>query len=427
MTDFNKTRSWERVSFFTIAHNLKPIAPIMPDDNLHKLQERVKELTLLHSAARLLQDDEKPPLEIIREIVHRIPPAWQYPEITSARISFRDINVATENFRKSYWSQRSEFLSKNDALGYIEVCYLQEMPASFEGPFLKEERDLIDSLAEMLRVYFRHKQDDDALKAARENLEIQVHERTSELAKANLALKKEVEEHLQARLKIEQYQKQLQDLTSKLTLTEENERREIASDLHDHIGQALAFIKIKVQEFQGNSIFSGQNESIERIITLLDQTIKYTRSLTFEISQPLLYELGLQPALEWLADSYQKKYKIRIKLKNSADFSILTLDLQVLLYKSVRELLTNIIKHASASNVVIDMRASIDFLEIAVKDNGKGFDTNILNSIVDDRKGFGLFSISERLRYFSGEMTIDSKISKGTTVFLRIPELDSKN
>jgi len=393
----------------------------MNNDILHHLQERVKELTLLHRAARLLQDDEKPVEEIIRQIVNSIPPAWQYPEVTAARITYKDLDLRTHNFSFTDWRQKTGFFAKNGEKGVIEVCYLEVKPSSFEGPFLKEERDLIESLAEMLRAYFQHKNDNYAVRMAQENLELQVRERTSELAAANQALKKEIEKHLEARQKIEQYQRQLQNLASKLSLTEENERREIASDLHDHLGQALAFIKIKVEEFRGNSIFSGQNESIEQIIALLEQTIRYTRSLTFEISQPLLYELGVAAAVEWLAESFQKKYNLTIKVRNSADFSAVPIQLQILFYKSIRELLVNIAKHSGASQALIEMRLVSNFFQITVEDNGNGFDKKILDAVIDDQKGFGLFSISERFRYFSGSMTIDTALDKGTRITLKLP------
>jgi signal transduction histidine kinase len=92
---------------------------------------------------------------------------------------------------------------------------------------------------------------------------------------------------------IDQYQRQLRRLSSELSLAEARERREIASDVHDHIGQALAYVTQNISVLQGNAIFSGMEEDFSEILSILNQTIRYTRDLTVEISPPVLYELGL--------------------------------------------------------------------------------------------------------------------------------------
>ena len=96
---------------------------------------------------------------------------------------------------------------------------------------------------------------------------------------------------------IQSYQRQLRKLASELSLAEARERREIASDLHDHIGQALAFVSQKMSVLRGNSIFSGMEGDFAEILSILEQTIRYTRDLTVEISPPVLYELGLPAAI----------------------------------------------------------------------------------------------------------------------------------
>lgn len=116
---------------------------------IHLLGERVKELTMLHKTARILQDDQKSLPELLQEIVELIPPAWQYPEVTEGRISFGDLSFETGRFTQSKWSQTAEFLVAGEH-GKIEVVYLEECPAEVEGPFLAEERKLIDSLSEII-------------------------------------------------------------------------------------------------------------------------------------------------------------------------------------------------------------------------------------------------------------------------------------
>ncbi|HEV8370228.1 MAG TPA: PAS domain S-box protein [Pyrinomonadaceae bacterium] len=116
---------------------------------IHDLGERVKELTALHQTARILQDEKKSLPHLLQEIVLFLPPAWQYPEVTAARIRFGDLEFKTRGFASTPWSQRVEF-SGGHLKGEIEVVYLKEMPPEDIGPFLSEEASLINSLAEMI-------------------------------------------------------------------------------------------------------------------------------------------------------------------------------------------------------------------------------------------------------------------------------------
>ncbi|HEY6806354.1 MAG TPA: PAS domain S-box protein [Pyrinomonadaceae bacterium] len=116
---------------------------------IHDLNERVKELTALHESARLLQDESISLPHLLQEIVALLPPAWQYPEVTAARIRFGDIEFKTKGFAISLWSQQVEF-SAGNMKGEIEVVYTEQRPPADIGPFATEEASLINSLAEMI-------------------------------------------------------------------------------------------------------------------------------------------------------------------------------------------------------------------------------------------------------------------------------------
>lgn len=116
---------------------------------IHDLGERVKELTALHETARILQDDTQNVTELLGKIVQWLPPSWQYPEVTAGRISYGTKEFQTPNFAPSPWSIQSSFTAAGIE-GAIEVVYLEERPAEAFGPFLEEERALLESLAEML-------------------------------------------------------------------------------------------------------------------------------------------------------------------------------------------------------------------------------------------------------------------------------------
>jgi signal transduction histidine kinase len=393
----------------------------MKEDTLHKLTERVKELTALHKTARILQDDSKSMTLVMAEVVQLLPPAWQYPEITAGRIRFNGNEAMTTNFRETTWNQMASFSVRDSEVGTIEVFYLEKQPPSDEGPFLKEERDLIESLAEMLRSYFQRQLSSDALRAAHDNLELLVKARTEELQKANIALHSQIAEYRKAEKRIAAYQRQLQQLASELSLAEARERRAIASDLHDHIGQALAFIKMTVSQFRGNAIFCGFEDKIHEIMHLIDQTIQYTRNLTFEISPPILYELGLEAALEWVAERFERKHQLKITIKKTAPIGRLADDVEVILFKSVQELLTNAVKHSGADKVILTIDGSGDSVILELSDNGCGFDMAVVDGISPEKERFGLFNIRERLSYLGGAMEIISSPGKGATIRLTAP------
>ena len=129
---------------------------------VHDLGERVKELRLVHAVARLLQSDRAFNLDLLTELVALLPPAWQYPECCEARIAYGGMEVATHGWRESEWKQAASFATA-DGDGIIEVAYLIEKPPEAEGPFLAEERMLLESLTEMLEAYLEHRQASDAL------------------------------------------------------------------------------------------------------------------------------------------------------------------------------------------------------------------------------------------------------------------------
>ena len=384
------------------------------------LSERIKELTALHKTARLLQDDSKPIGELLAELVEYLPPAWQYPEVTRARISVNGLIATTAGFRVTPWMQAAEIQMRGREPGTIEVCYLEERPQLVEGPFLAEERELIDSLAEMLRNYLEHRSAMDEIKLAHDNLERLVNDRTLELREANAALSRQIDDYQRAQREIETYQRQLRKVAAELSLTEARERRDIASDLHDHIGQALAYIRAKIAGFSGDAVFCGFEQSLSEISRLLDQTIKYTRTLTFEISPPVLYELGLGPSLEWLGEQFAKKHHLKVTVEAEPLDGKLPDEIGVFVFKSVQEILTNGAKHAQARTIRMRMTRTENCLEVVVSDDGIGFDVNACG-IDATNGGFGLFSIRERLKHLGGGITIDSEPGKGTCVTVSVP------
>lgn len=385
------------------------------------LKERVKELTALHGAARVLEHAGSTPAMILREIVDLLPPAWQYPEITAAKISLGAVEAETPKFRRTSWSQTAAFSAGEGAGGLIEVVYLEARPEIFEGPFLKEERALIQSLAQMLASYFERQAAEEKAKNAYRNLECQVRDRTADLERMNQTLRDEISERLRAEEAIRRSQAQLRRLATELTLAEERERRAIASDLHDHIGQALAVVRTRLRQIQSSAMFSGMEKDIEETLALLDQTIQSTRTLTFEISPPVLYDLGLEPALEWLCRQFQKKHGLRAEMTSEGAGPLIPDNVQITVFRSVQELLLNAAKHSRASSVRVHLARLPAALKVEVRDDGEGFDVSRVGAPMDDYGGFGLFSIRERLRVLGGALGVSSSPGRGAAFTLDVP------
>lgn len=212
----------------------------------------------------------------------------------------------------------------------------------------------------------------------------------------------------------------LRNLAAELSLTQEKERRQIADDLHDHIGQNLVFAKMKLGELK--SLQPPQHSAlIEQIRTVLDQSLKDTRSLIQDLCPQVLYEIGLEAAIDWLAEQTQEKYGLRCVTEISRMRRPIREDRRVILFQAVRELLVNVAKHAYATEARITFRADRARITIGVADNGCGFDVSSLIVPRSMGQGFGLFSIRERLTLLGGDLKIDSVPGQGTTAIVTMP------
>jgi len=207
----------------------------------------------------------------------------------------------------------------------------------------------------------------------------------------------DITKQLQIEEDIKQYQEDLKSLTSKLILVEEKHRREIATNLHDHLSQTLVLAKIKTDEIVAKKKSKTQKNELLDIGELLKEAIHKSRKLTYDLSPPVLYELGLIEAIEYLLEKMKEDHGLDVVFKKTEGFPGLPEENIILIYRSINELLTNVVKHADASSVEIGIEISKNQLCFFIKDNGKGFNTEILNKHSLRGKGFGLFSIKERL------------------------------
>ena len=237
------------------------------------------------------------------------------------------------------------------------------------------------------------------------------------------ALIRDITRRKEAEKKIELYQQQLRYLASELSFAEQHERRRIATEMHDHLAQMLILSRMKIRMLQSasTSTYENASEQMEEIRLLLDKSIEYTRTLIWELYPPVLHDIGLEAALEWLAEEIQERHGIPVRFEDDEQQKSSDDNVRILLFQAVRELLMNVIKHARASLAIVAIRRWEDQVEIRVEDDGIGFDSERVRVRVGPEGGFGLFSIRERLDVIGGSFEMRSSPGAGSRATLRIP------
>jgi signal transduction histidine kinase len=162
-------------------------------------------------------------------------------------------------------------------------------------------------------------------------------------------------------------------------------------------------------------------KEIDEIRNHIGQAIQFGRSLTFELSPPILYDLGLEAALEWLTEQVQEQNAIRREFENDGLPKPISDEIRVLLFTAVRELLVNVVKHAGATRAKVTVRRVDENISIHVADDGTGFNASKRSYHIAEARGFGLFSIRERLHSLGGHMDVRSQVGRGARIILVAP------
>ncbi len=220
----------------------------------------------------------------------------------------------------------------------------------------------------------------------------------------------EAQELLEARR-----QSQLASLTGELLLAEENERRRLARELHDGINQLVTVALLKLgrlkEELTGS--FAQQAAEIERIVQEAGQA---ARSMSYSLSPPVLHDLGLLPALEWLTEDVEAKFGLRTELLGEVDCTGLEDGAKLLLFRALRELLVWIAEHGHSSSAQVRLRTSTARLEVLLEGDGQALDPDSVGS-----RGIGLSAIGERLNHLGGAMELDRDLSRGSRIRILVP------
>jgi len=345
---------------------------------LQALRERVKELNCLYSITRLSQDEDISTAELVKGIAEVVRASWQHPEGACALVAVDGAEHRTTGYSATCWVQSCPVRIGGEEAGLVEVRYLENYPDCGEGPFLKEERHLLNAVADLL----------------------------GRIVEAR-------------RIK-----SLLRSLSSELIKAQENERQRIARDLHDKAAQDLSLIKMELE-----SLLAGfgplSPEASMQIGRLLQQTgavIGEIRHLAYSLLPPALEPLGLSSAAYRLCQDFASRHGVGMDFSSEGMNPVrLDFDTQINLYRILQEALANVRKHSGARNVRVLLVASHPFVILRVEDDGQGFDTQFRSLPQSGEQGMGLVSMRERARLIGARMSIRSTPGSGTRLMVEFP------
>jgi signal transduction histidine kinase len=241
-----------------------------------------------------------------------------------------------------------------------------------------------------------------------------VDEQTADLARTVQALEKSNEQ-----LVSKSYQ--LRALTAELTMAEHRQRHRIAQILHDGLQQHLVIAKLQLSMLASGTIPEDPLKTAGKVEKLIGEAISMSRSLSMEISPPVLHKKNLLAGFQWLAGWMESKHGLKVELQVE-DQPRLPEDVKILVFESVRELLFNTVKHAHVSFARLFLGATREGgIQVRVSDKGNGFDTRELFDSKTSETGFGLFSIHERIGSIGGCLNIEASPGNGSSFTLTVP------
>ena len=234
---------------------------------------------------------------------------------------------------------------------------------------------------------------------------------------------KDIEDRKRAEKTLRESERRLHKLSSQLLTVQEEERKRLAAELHDELGQALILFKIQLRAIK-NKLNSDQhtlNNECNDLITYISEVTENVRRLSRDLTPSILEDLGLWVAIRHLAEGFAKRSDIQTKFDMENVKSILSPKTQIIVYRIIQECFTNIAKHSQATMAELQIKETDGQVIFRVEDNGKGFCVEEIlnnNSIV---KGMGLFTMLERVRMLDGSLDIQSKEGAGTIFTCAVP------
>jgi signal transduction histidine kinase len=199
---------------------------------------------------------------------------------------------------------------------------------------------------------------------------------------------------------------------------QEKERQLLASDLHDSVGASLAAARLQFNHIANNKDnIEHLDELIKKTSTLLEDAYVEVRSLAHKKNNGVMAKNGLLPAIEKLSKNVSSPNGLQLEIQSHGLDQRLENSLEISIFRIIQELVTNIIKHAKATEASVSITQHDDSINLIVEDNGQGFDT----SLIPDKQGMGLSSIEKRIEFLEGSMEVDSTLKRGTNILIDIP------
>lgn len=242
---------------------------------------------------------------------------------------------------------------------------------------------------------------------------------TADGRKVFLHMVTDITDRKQAEDKAAASHEQLRDLSRHLESVREEERTNLAREIHDELGQLLTGLKIDVS-LMARSLPKTEKSLVEKVKTmneLIDVAVQTVKRVSSQLRPGVLDHLGIEAAIEWQAQELVKRTDIRFEFKPSAKEIVLDQDRSTTIFRICQEALTNVVRHANASKVKITLKEERGRIVLRISDNGKGIEEEQLS----DPKAFGLIGMRERARFWGGDVKINGSSSKGTAVMVSIP------
>lgn len=386
-----------------------------------ELNERVKELSCLYGISKLVEDDELTIDDLIQGTVELIPPAWQYPEITCARIKLNSQSFKTKQFRRTNWFQSQKIRVNKENIGVLEVFLLENKPEKDEGPFLREERSLLNVIAERLGHIIEHKQAIEALHKAHDELQLRVEARTRELAIQNQHLLSEIKERKKA-------EEKLQSNSEKIKLFAYS----VAHDLKNPAIATFNLSRILNKNFgdvltdRGKKICEQIQQSSEDIASLAD---KINIFISTKETQLDIGKISLKEVLMILEEEFSSQLAARsIQLMIADTIPDLIVADRLSIMRIFRNIIENSLKYGGDRLGKIELGyRSTDTLHIfTIADDGQGLtvedSSNIFNwfqrktsSTEVHGSGMGLAIVKEIAALHGGDVWLELGKPKGVT------------
>jgi signal transduction histidine kinase len=234
------------------------------------------------------------------------------------------------------------------------------------------------------------------------------------------AIARDITRQKQMETELHMTTERLQSLSKQLLVILENERRHIARELHDDIGQELTLLRNNLQNMHAVKDQMSEN-NIEENIVIVDRLLQRTHDLSFELRPAILDDLGLLPALRWYANRLAQSAKFNIRfIADPLDHAVPT-EIETACFRVAQETLTNVVRHSNARLVTVDLKWEEERLKLAIRDNGIGFDVKSAQERTAWGESFGLLGMQERVILAGGTIEIESVPAKGTVVRVCFP------